>query len=646
MAKWIERQNNPLYPLPTDYEELSKEGQRLSRTNACRLWTSQDRSQMDIAEAFVAGMRFFDLYYLTANHNIDFDPMFYDDDPLRTPDFHYDIQRLWATTPRNIVIAPRGSAKSFLVRKSILFRMLSRSAYSILYAPSTNDNAKGTGQAIKDQFINNSRIWDDFSPDFPDGRLAPRRGEAPFGTELMHLKNGSWLRCISAESRQRGGRPRRYVLDDPEYDPRASTSMSIIRGYMDDLLFKIVLPMVMRRGCGVDWLATFVSRRHYAWHALQTEQNAEGENVAIDPRFNMWGRMIVRAAHEGSDGQLVSCWPEMWPPTKQFKKENPEYSDRVSLEEIREIIGSANFLAEYMASPGQSEDSYFPALTKEKHGWWLEKVDEEFELNPRGSQTFMCWYSESDLQRIPMEEFLKRTRLFMTLDTSYTATRDSDYKVACLMGINSKNELFILDVWSKQCQEQTLVQEAFKLADRWKCPTMHPETIKQGIGLYHALDSIVRTRASDMAGVTHLPGVKKLNPGQLDKSSKIATLLMRMEHGKIKMPLSYRHRSEWGRLFDQFEQFNPEAKDGGLQHDDEIDCVAMSQFVVKGRLRSLQRQEAKGRDPVEEIKKGNLIDEDGNPYIHGINFNSLHPSDIMGILDRHNEGTTDGQSRV
>ena len=57
-------------------------------------------------------------------------------------------------------------------------------------------------------------------------------------------------------------------------------------------------------------------------------------------------------------------------------------------------------------------------------------------------------------------------------------------------------------------------------------------------------------------------------------------------------------------------------------------------------------EEAKVRDPVEEIKKGNLIDEDGNPYIHGINFNSLHPSDIMGILDRHNEGTTDGQSRV
>lgn len=144
--------------------------------------------------------------------------------------------------------------------------------YTILYATSTNDNAKGTGQSIKDQFQNNSRIHDDWSEEFNEGRIIPRRGEAPFGTELMQLRNGSWLRCISSESRQRGGRPRRYILDDPEYDPRASTSMSVLRSYMDSLLFKVVLPMVMRAGCGVDWLATFVSRRHYAWHALQTKK--------------------------------------------------------------------------------------------------------------------------------------------------------------------------------------------------------------------------------------------------------------------------------------------------------------------------------------------------------------------------------------
>ena len=299
MVVWIPQDNNPFYPLPPDYPELSEDGQRKARINACRLWTIKDKEPKEIAEAFAASMRFFDLYYLHADQSVDFDPLFYDDNPLETPTFHYDILKQWAASPRNICIAPRGSAKSFLVRKACLLRMISRPMFTILYATSTNDNARGTGQALKDQLMHNQRLQDDWNPEFPDGRLVPKRGEAPFGTEMMQLRNGSWLRAISAESRQRGGRPRRYVLDDPEYDPKASTSMSLIRQYMDDLLFKVVLPMVMRAGCGVDWLATFVSRRHYAWHALQTEQNPAGDTVASDPRFNLWSSMIVRAAYEG-----------------------------------------------------------------------------------------------------------------------------------------------------------------------------------------------------------------------------------------------------------------------------------------------------------------------------------------------------------
>lgn len=148
--------------------------------------------------------------------------MFYDDEPLKSPKGHWDILRQWASSSRNIAIAPRGFAKSFLVRKSILLRMLTRPMYTILYATSTNDNAKGTGQSIKDQFQNNARIFDDWADEFPDKRITPRRGSSVW-YRVNAIKNGSWLRCISAESRQRGGRPRRYVLDDPEYDPRAST---------------------------------------------------------------------------------------------------------------------------------------------------------------------------------------------------------------------------------------------------------------------------------------------------------------------------------------------------------------------------------------------------------------------------------------
>jgi hypothetical protein len=92
----------------------------------------------------------------------------------------------------------------------------------------------------------------------------------------MILNNGSWLRLLSASSKQRGGRPRRYRLDDPEYDPKSSTPMSVLRAYMDELLFKIVIPMVTRPDTGVDWVGTFVSKRHYLWHAMQTDETPEG----------------------------------------------------------------------------------------------------------------------------------------------------------------------------------------------------------------------------------------------------------------------------------------------------------------------------------------------------------------------------------
>jgi phage terminase large subunit-like protein len=518
--------------------------------------------------------------------------------------------------------------------------------YTILYATSTNDNARGTGQCIKDQFQHNQRMQDDWNPEFPDNRLVPKRGEAPFGTEMMQLRNGSWLRAISAESRQRGGRPRRYVLDDPEYDPKASTSMTLIRQYMDDLLFKVVLPMVMRSGCGVDWLATFVSRRHYAWHALQTEKNVAGETIASDPRFNLWSRMIVRAAYEDDKGELVSCWPDMWPPSRKAKKENSQWKDRVSLEEIREIIGTPNFLAEYMARPGEGEGAYFPPLSKENHGWWLEDVDPLTDNNPYSSNTLVCWYEDKTLMKKRMCEFLRSVRLFMSVDTSYTATSDSDFKVACVMGINSENNLFVLDGWSAQCREDELIKQSMSLADKWKVPTIHVEAIKQGLGIYTTLDSLVKTRARDMMGIDHLPGIKKLNPGMIDKSSKIASLSLRFEHNKIKLPL-WKNTSTFRRLIDQIEQFNPDARDGGLQHDDELDCVSMSQFIIKGRLKSVGKIDLPNKNTLERLKDGELYDEESGTYLaHGLNFNQLSVSDILQILDKDQNNDDKRTTRI
>lgn len=622
-------QGNPLYPLPAGFFDLDPEGQRRARVNACRQWLLPFDNDEDKANARVASLHYFDSYYLHPDPDNNFDPLFYDEPPLPAAPMHWEMIRAWALYRLNIDIWPRGAAKSTWMRKDIGLCTLTRPSYSTVYATSTHENAKFTGQVLKDLCYENQRVFDDWAPEY-GGRLKPVRGEAPTGIEFFYLSNGSWIRCISAESRQRGIRPRRYRLDDPEYDPKASTSLTTLRDYMQTLLFKVALPMVMRGGCGVDWTATFVSKRHYAFHAMETVHTAEGE-VAKDPRFNFWSRRIFKAAFE-QDGKLVSCWPEMWPVDRAAKKADPSLAKKISLEEIRETIGTANFNSEYMASPGEAESRYFGELTKEKHRWWLTDVDELAYDNPRESYAHIHWHHKNIHKSETLKEFLSKRRLFITADTSYSAKADSDYKVATCMAIDYKtNELFVLDMWSGQTAEKVLNDNILRMADKWKVPTVHPELVKDSITLYESLLDSVRTRAVQELGLSHCPRVCKDNrPGNDNKEAKIAALLFRFEFGLIKIPEGKMDPC-WQRLETQITDYNPEVEGGGVPHDDELDTVAMSRKIIRGRLSESPALEDQVVEPfIDRLLRGETH-SNGLPIGMGVDWSKV-PSDVVDQL--------------
>ena len=629
-------EGNSFFPLPTDYDTLTDDGQRQARVNACKQWLVPTKDPNDKALRFVSSVLFFDHWYLFPDEEDDFNPMFYDEDPVPIPDGHLGIYKEWANSRASITIAPRGFAKSNCIRKAMIMQMLTRPGYSFIYATSTNDNAKQTGQILKTQFTENARIHEDWMPEFPDNRIIPKRGEASFGIEMMYLKNGSWFRAISAESRQRGGRPRCYVLDDPEYDPRASTSMSVLRSYMDNLLFKVVMPMVTRPNTSIRWLATFVSRRHYAWYAMDTVEGSKGTR-AKDPRFDHWNRMVIKAAYHNEKNELISCWPEMWPVDRAIKLTDPRLKERISLEEIREMIGSANFASEYMADPGSSDDVFFPELD-ESLGWNYTQVDELLGDAPWQSSTFINWVGVGGKEvSQTIASFLEDSWLFMTIDTSWTATKDSDFKVCTVMAATPDNELFVLDIWGGQCDENTLIKEVFKMANKWRVPSIRPEVVKQSIALYHNLDSIVKQRAMDMVNVDFLPKVVPLKVGMVAKEARIAALQFRFENGLIKFPLERRMDKHWKDLFDQVEQFNPEVKDGGLAKDDHIDTVAMSGAILKGRIARKEYEEVDDRTPEEHIIDGNYKDEQGIPWAYRLKKLSPELLDEIGEEDGSRE---------
>lgn len=629
-------EGNDLYPLPPDYLSLTSDGQRQARVNASRQWLITTDDLAERARAFVASLNFFDLYYLWPDHDDGFDSYFYDDAPLPTPNMHWDIASFWAQHRLTLSIAPRGGAKSSLIRKACLLRLVTRPSYSIVYATSTNDLAEATGEMIKFQAYNNQRLNDDFGPE-PEfgGRIQPHRHEARQSTKFFYLRNRAVFQCLSAQSKQRGIRPRRYVLDDPEHDPKASTPMPVLRAYMDTLIGKIVIPTVLRGGTdiGCDWVGTFVSKRHYAWYAFNVKPTE-------DPRFAMWARMMIKAADtDPKTGKLLSFWPELHPATisdrETIAKVDPTYANKVSLEEIRQMIGDANFKSEYLCEPGDPENQYFGALDQPSLQYTLTDVDAAFSTNVFDSAAKINWLCNGEPRTELLADLLRRSRTFITVDTSFTNRADSDFKAATLMAYTREKELFVLDIWCKQTREEALIRAIFKMADRWKCPHVYVEVVKQSRALYEALDHIGRTDGARAFGVSYVPIIRPLRVGVEDKTSKISSLHFRFEKGLIKLPHSLRFRKPWAYLFDQIEGFNPDAPDGGLDHDDALDTVAMSQFVLKTRQTRgpLEPEEEEPTDPLELLLSGKRFNKSGDAVALAIDWTKVPVSTFMKALN-------------
>jgi hypothetical protein len=99
----------------------------------------------------------------------------------------------------------------------------------------------------------------------------------------------------------------------------------------------------------------------------------------------------------------------------------------------------------------------------------------------------------------------------------------------------------------------------------------------------------------------------------MDKTSKNQRICNygRSQHGLIKLPTWRRGINPWRILVpSRSSSPNPDAENGGLAHDDFIDTVAMSMFVVRGTHDAQTASIDDGgvltiENPLEEIAGGN-----------------------------------------
>ena len=102
-----------------------------------------------------------------------------------------------------------------------------------------------------------------------------------------------------------------------------------------------------------------------------------------------------------------------------------------------------------------------------------------------------------------------------------------------------------------------------------------------------------------------------------------------------------RHTRPWSHFFDQIEEFNPLVEDGGLAHDDEIDTVAMSKFVLKGTLSKTPNEEADNRTWVERMVDGDRYMDKVN-IAEGVDIRHISYHDVERILASREESLANG----
>lgn len=563
------------YNLPPDYETLSMEGQKLARVNAIQLRETPDE--------LVAAWRFLKRWYLMPDEEAEFDPSFYQDAVKACPmheQWVYDVGRY----SRNVIVAPRGFAKSTVIGKELpLLNMLGGRVYPSLIVLSKDDAVELRFTEFMIQIENNDRIKSDF------GELKPAKGEAgSFNKHLLYLRNGAICVGTSIESINRGYRTKFLLFDDCEYDPENKTASDRLRAAFQSKFKRIFAPMI-KRGSKVCAIGTSHRKDMFLYH-MATAQD--------DPIFNdrTWNRKRYVAIQD--DG--TSSWEEANPLT--------------FLEEQKATMGTAAFESEYMNNP-TAEGSRSLTFNDNTCGYVVEGAV--------GPEPFVCaapcaWVDmerrNADTVPVPQRQpFMHQaSKLFrmITVDYAYSDAPDSDNQVIHVLGTDRLNQIWSLDLWSGKVRTSALLDLIWMYAFRWNVRVIGVEAVMG----QQALAAMVADRAAEMRSAgQNAPAVLPLKY-KSKKEERIAALGWRFERGLIKLPLHRRKEKSYGLLFSQIEGFVADQPNGGLPHDDELDTLGMVQEIIQAPRPDVK--EVSGlSDTQMRILKGEKFDAIGIPLV-------------------------------
>jgi len=607
--------DNPWYPLPADYADLTEDGQKEARLAALK----RQNTPMEL----VAAWDLFRRLYLQPT-----EPGFFYHSFTPSPKFHYELIYDAGNYARNIVAAPRGFAKSVVMGTELpLLLALTRSYLRILVSLSTETMLDERFSTFMIQLTENPYIINDF------GHLKPPRAASRiWNHELLQLANGSQIKGYSVRSRKRGARADVFLLDDPEYDSTSGSSLSndvILREQFQQFLFKQVIPM-LEKGSVAFWIGTMISRQSSLYHACYED----------DERFTYWNRRVYSALYpsEKDPSKVSLLWSNHW--------------DADFLKVREKEIGRSHFLSEYMNAPGNPEDRILrvdPILNE----YVIDGQDEMFAQHPLSMVAPLNYYrydrAKDKWENITVASgvFFKKLYRMITFDPSEGLGSQHDYSCLVVSGLDRENCLWVLDMWMGRAPNAALLNIIYKYGLKWRPKVIGVESNSIQIQLADAMGTIVKDRGQTtnwMPAVVPVDYTKTAS--RKSKSDRISTLEWRFDAGKIKYPKHLSGTWPFNALYTQTKDYTYDL--ALLSHDDAIDTVAMVHFMIHGQG-SKDVYQRPGTTMIEKIQAGDVC-PGGLPIISGYSSQTLPQEIIDALLDRgmslvYNEKTRDKHNR-
>lgn len=596
------RENNPIWPLPADYADLSEEGQRKARVNAASLRGDP------VLE--VASWDWFRKYYLFGTPP----GMFYAHGHVNSPPAHAEWVKSWDQYLLTVTAAPRSAAKSTIIRENVLRHVLTRPYWKVAQFLAKQDFVTKNLNTYMKQLTENQRIVEDF------GNLKPKRGTAIWSHSCLQLTNGAEITGFPIMGAALGSRPHEIYIDDVEKSDDLIMQPANLVDAFKTFFFNVIFPMAEEE-VGIHIIGTLLSRRTFIYWLCKTK-----DSRIVDH----WHRTLL-TVDTGREGVF---WEEKM--SKRWQ------------EEQRAKMGNAAFAAQYLNNPISGEERILE-VHPELCTYSLENVDSAAAYDPLNSNasvvTHVAWGSQlspDGKTEVPIPkrvtrrwgDVVSKMRRYILIDYAPTTTESSDFSAIQVVGFENCEEhrdtIYSLDLAIGRFRRPEIIDYAASLAKKWAVPYI-------GVEAYPIqLDYVDRFREDlperfESGGI--VPRVIPLKfPPRVSKPEKILGLEWRFNQYRIKLPLDLKGTREYTMLWQQIEDFTEDM--GLLEHDDAIDTLAMSQVIGKpGRPEIIER--AYEDDILNKLAAGEYTDDvTGLSYLEGMNASEIPNKLLQDMLVR------------